>query len=149
MADGKSLFIERLHQDFQETPTEADARRAANFGDVEGKLLQRWTRTEVGLIDGATAVLGLSNPLSKSANPKDNKVWLLDNVAYRPIHPYPHDPQPWQAEFVACFFHKGRKDIGRFVSNIADQIGLDGTVGGNDEVSNRIEERKSSVLESN
>ena len=35
-----------------------------------------------------------------------------------------------------------RKDIGKFVSNIADQIGLDGRVGGDLEAKKRIEERK-------
>jgi hypothetical protein len=110
MADGKSLTIERLHQDLQETSTEADARRAGNFGDVEGKLLQRWSSDEVRHVETATAtaLLGLSEPLSKSANPKDHKVWLLDNIAYRPIHSQTRDPQPWQAEFVACFFRTGR-----------------------------------------
>jgi hypothetical protein len=108
MADGKSLTIERLHQDLQETSTEADARRAGDFGDVEGKLLQRWSSDEVRHVETATAFLDLSNPLSESANPKDHKVWLLDNIAYRPIHSQTRDPQPWQAEFVACFFRTGR-----------------------------------------
>jgi hypothetical protein len=142
MADVKSLTLERLQQDLQETPGEADARRAGNFGDVEGKLLQRWSSHEVGLIDKATALLGLSNPFSKSANPEDNKVWLLDNTAYRPINSEPHDPQPWQAEFVTCFFHTGRKEVGAFVANIADQIGLDGKMGGDEESKKRIAERK-------
>jgi hypothetical protein len=35
-----------------------------------------------------------------------------------------------------------RKDISKFVSNIADQIGLDGRVGGDLEAKRRIEERK-------
>jgi hypothetical protein len=35
-----------------------------------------------------------------------------------------------------------RKDIGKFVSNIADQIGLDGRVGGDLKAKKRIEERK-------
>jgi hypothetical protein len=142
MASGKSLTIERLHQDLQETSTEADARRAGNFDDVEGKLLQRWSEHEVGLIDSATAFLGLSNPFSKSANPKDNKVWLFDNTAYRPKHSYPHDPPPWQAEFVTSFFHTGRQDVGKFVTNIADQIGLDGKAGADEESKKRIEERE-------
>ena len=104
MADGKSLTIERLHQDLQETSTEADARRAGDFDDVEGKLLQRWSSDEVRHVETATAFLGLG----ESANPKDHKVWLLDNIAYRPIHSQTRDPRPWQAEFVACFFHTGR-----------------------------------------
>src|SRR4051794_7964034 len=105
MADGKSLTIGRLHQ---ETSTEADTRRAGNFNDVEGKLLQRWSRDEVRYVETATAFLGLFNPFSKIANPKDHKVWLLDNIAYRPIDSHTHDPKPWQAEFVACFFRTGR-----------------------------------------
>ena len=108
MADEKSLTTGRLHQDLQETSAEADARRAGNFSEVEGKLLQLWSADEVRQIETATALLGLSKPFSKSANPKDHKVWLLDNIAYRPIRPQIHDPQPWQAEFVACFFHTGR-----------------------------------------
>jgi hypothetical protein len=108
MADGKSLTTGRLHQDLQETSAEADARRAGNFSDVEVKLPQRWSADEIGHIEIATAFPGLSKPFSKSANPKDHKIWLLDNVAYRPIRPQTHDPQPWQAEFVACFFHTGR-----------------------------------------
>jgi hypothetical protein len=108
MADGKSLTIGRLHQDLQETSTEADARRAGNFSDVEEKLPQLWSADEVGRIETATAVLGLSKVFGKSANPNDHKVWVLDNTAFRPMRPQTHDPQPWQAEFVACFFHTGR-----------------------------------------
>jgi hypothetical protein len=108
MADGKSLTTGRLHQDLQETSAEADARRAGNFSDVEAKLPQRWSADEVRHVETATAFLDLSKLFSKSANPKDHKVWLLDNIAYRPIRPQTHDPQAWQAEFVACFFHTGR-----------------------------------------
>jgi len=142
MANGKSLTIARLQQELQETSPEADARTAGNFADVEGKLLQRWSPHEVGSVDKATAVLGSSNSFSKSADPKDDKVWLLDNTAYRPVSSYPDDPQPWQAEFVAAFFHNGRQDVGKFVANIADQIGLDGQLGGDEEAEKRIEERK-------
>lgn len=39
-----------------------------------------------------------------------------------------------------------RKDIGKFVSNIADQIGLDGRVGGDLEARKRIEKRKYNSL---
>jgi Uncharacterized conserved protein (DUF2183) len=77
----------------------------------------------------------------KKADPEENEVWLLDNTAYRPVHPDTHDPQPWQAEFVACFFRSGREDAGKYVSLIADQIGLDGHVGSNHEARKLIKER--------
>lgn len=142
MAEGKSLTVARLQQDLQETSTEADARRAGNFDDVEGKLPQRWSSHEVGLIEQATALLGLSNPFGKTANPKDNKVWLLDNTAYRPIDSDHPDPQPWQAEYVACFFRPGGREIGEVVANIAEQIGLDDKPEPDHEVRKRIEERR-------
>ena len=68
-------------------------------------------------------------------------MWLLDNTAYRPIRAGTDVPQPWQAEFVACFFHKGRKDITKQVSAIADILGLDGNAGSNAATRKRIEER--------
>lgn len=79
------------------------------------------------------------NPFTKAADPEENKVWLLDNTAYRPVHPYQHAPQPWQAEFVACFFRTGRKDLGEYVSTILDLIRLGGMP--SDEIRQRIEER--------
>ena len=65
----------------------------------------------------------------------------MDNTAYRPIKSGNDAEQPWEAEFVACFFHKGRKDISKAVSTIADKIGLDGKAGGDEEARKRIEER--------
>jgi hypothetical protein len=58
-------------------------------------------------------------------------IWyrLFDNTAYRPVHPYPHEPQPWQTEFVASFFKKGRKNEANIVCLIADLICIDGQVG--------------------
>ena len=50
-------------------------------------------------------------------------------------------PQPWESEFVACFFREGRKDITKYVSSIADMIGLDGKAGGDDATRKRMEER--------
>ena len=82
------------------------------------------------VIDRVTSFLGRSNPFTRAADPNQNTVWLFDNTAYRPVHAYPHKPQPFQAEFVACYFIKSsRKDIGKFVASIADQIGLDGSLG--------------------
>ena len=140
MAAGNLATAEHAHQLLQETSFESECRRAGNFEEVEHNLLERWSGSEVGFVDKATALLGLSNPFAHKANPRDNIVWLLDSTAYRPLHPYPHDPQPWQAEFVACFFRSGRQDIGKFVSNIADQIGL-GDEDGDQEARERIAER--------
>lgn len=42
MTKGKSLHLEHLKQDFEETETEAHYRKDGNFGEVEGKLLARW-----------------------------------------------------------------------------------------------------------
>ena len=68
-------------------------------------------------------------------------MWLLNNTAYKPINDNTGKQEPWQAEFVACYFQKGRKDITSTVSKIADQIGLDGKVGSEAEIRKRIEER--------
>lgn len=66
-------------------------------------------------------------------------MWLFDNTAYRPVKPGKDVPQPWEAEFVACFFHKGRKDISKKVKVIAEVLGLNGQ---SDEAARkRIEER--------
>ena len=135
------MAMEHSRQLYQETADERDARKAGNFHEVESKLLERWSSSEIDLIDSMTGgLLGLHNPFSKKANPKENRVWLLDNTAYRPVHSWPDGPEPWQAEFVACFFHTGRKDIAKFVSNIADQIGLDPE--GDQESKQRIAERE-------
>jgi len=93
------------------------------------------------LIDKAASHLGKMNPFAKNANPKEDIVWLLDNTAYRPILDDSQDPRPWQAEYVACFYRAGRKEIGSFVSSIADQIGLDGSKGADAESRERIAER--------
>ena len=62
----------------------------------------------------------------------------MDNTAYRPGS---GAGEPWQAEFVACFFHKGRKDVTKFVSQIADAIGLDGEGGLDPAAQSMIKER--------
>ena len=85
--------------------------------------------------------MGSKNPFGKKATAKDNVVWLLDNTAHQPIKAGQDAPQPWEAEFVACFFHKGRKDISKSVSAIADTIGLDGKAGVDEAARKRIEER--------
>ena len=86
-------------------------------------------------------ILGANNIFAKKADPKHNEVWVLDNLAFRPTAEGETETQPWEAEFVACFFRTGRKDITRTVSNIADLIGLDGISGNDPEARARIEER--------
>lgn len=120
---------------------EVESRNAAGFDDIEQRLPKRWAVSEMGFLDKITGHLGRRNPFSKPATPDNNKILILDNVAYRPVHPYPHDSQPWQTEFVAAYFHKGRKDVGDIVSTIADTIGLDGNVGADEEAKARIAER--------
>ncbi|ETI24932.1 hypothetical protein G647_04302 [Cladophialophora carrionii CBS 160.54] len=137
----KSSAMETVEQKPNASPAEAQARQEANFADIESRLPKRYRRTEMGLIDKGTALLGSKNPFGKKATAKDNVVWLLDNTAYRPVKPGRDDAQPWEAEFVACFFHKGRKDISKQVSAIADIIGLDGKTGSNEGARKRIEER--------
>ena len=47
------------------------------------------------------------------------------NTVYRPVHTYPHEPQPYQAEFVAAYFKRNTgKDWSKTAANIADVIGI-------------------------
>jgi Uncharacterized conserved protein (DUF2183) len=141
MAKGNSPTVDHAQQKVQESSLEAESRRMAGFDDIEKRLPKRWVVSEMGFLDKITGHLGRRNPFYKPAAPDKNKVLIFDNVAYRPVHPYPHDPQPWQAEFVAAYFHEGRKDMGEIVSSIADTIGLDGKVGSDEDAKARIAER--------
>lgn len=73
-------------------------------------------------------LLGPKNPFGKKAKADEHEIWLLNNTAHKSANPRTGGPE-WEAEFVACYFYKGRKDITDFVSHIADAIGLDGTAG--------------------
>jgi hypothetical protein len=96
----------------------------------------------VSLLTAVSAgLLGSKNPFSKKAKPGEHEIWLLNNTAYRPQNEPTGKHEQWQAEFVACFFTKGRKDISDAVSKIADQVGLDGKLGTDAAVRARIEER--------
>ncbi|KAK5314829.1 hypothetical protein LTR20_002154 [Exophiala xenobiotica] len=138
---GKSTQVDRADQSLHETPLEADSRKQANFAEVEAKLPKRFDRSEMGFIDKGTSVLGFKNPFGKKATAKENIVWILDNTAYRPVKPGKDTTQPWEAEFVACYFREGRKDLTKYVSNIADLLGIDGKAGADPAVTQRIEER--------
>ena len=115
----------------EEAPMEAATRKNADFPTIEDKLdVKRFSLQDALHFDKLTGkFLGQRNPFAKKANPKENIVWLFDNTAYRPVHASPHEPQPWQAEFVASFFKQGRKEEGKFVGNIADLLDIDGKLG--------------------
>ncbi|CAG8888340.1 unnamed protein product [Penicillium egyptiacum] len=95
------------------------------------------------LLNFFSSFLGPKNPLAHPANPCKHTVWLLDNTAYQSVNEETDENQPcWHAEVVACIFEtEGRKDVGNLVAAIADYIGLDGDIGGDDEARRRITER--------
>jgi hypothetical protein len=119
---------------------EADARKEANFADVESSLSNIFSTSAMGYADKVTSLLGDKNPFKRKADPETNEVWLFDNTAYRPVGKN-GQLGPWQAEFVAAFFIKGRADINTAVSKLIDTIGLDGEIGGDPQVQARIAER--------
>ncbi|KAJ5537016.1 hypothetical protein N7513_010202 [Penicillium frequentans] len=89
------------------------------------------------------SILGSKNPIAHPADPHTNTVWLLDNTAYQLV-PEPGEaeqsdqPASWHAEFVACILEtEGRKDVGKLVASIADNIGLDGETGIADEATHQ------------
>ena len=141
MAGEQSPAKEDVQKNVEEPSREFDSRKEIDFDAVEEKLDAIKTVSGMGLIGKVTGFLGRQNPFHKPADPEKHQVILFDNIAYRPVHPYPHQPQPWQAEFVAAYFYNGRKDVGGLVSGIADTIGLDGEVGSNEEARARIEKR--------
>lgn len=96
--------------------------------------------TEI-LCDPPHRYLKTNAATGKKATAEDYDLWLLDNTAFRPVNEDTYKLDPWQAEFVAAYFHKGRKDLTKAVSNIVDTIGLDGDVGSDPEVLKTIEER--------
>ena len=118
--------MEQAKQKMEETSQEREARSEEGFGTVEWTLPRHvGSRFNIPLIDNLSSYLGVRNPLARAANVKSDSVWLLDNTAYRPVHIYPHKPQPWQSEFVAAFFVRDSgKDISKWVADIADKIGI-------------------------
>ena len=118
--------MEQEKQKMKETSQEREARSEEGFDTIERTLLRHvGSRFNIPLIDNLSSYLGVRNPLARAANVKSDSVWLLDNTAYRPVHIYPHKPQPWQSEFVAAFFVRDSgKDISKWVADIADKIGI-------------------------
>ena len=117
--------MDQVRQQMQESHQERETRSAGAFPSFERHLPAMISRREYSLVDSLTSYLGLRNPFSQAVNPNTDTVWLLDSTAYRPVHVYPHRPQPWQAEFVVAYFQRNTgKDISKFVADIADKIGL-------------------------
>ena len=118
--------FDKARQVMEETALDRETRTTGNFEKAENALpKQIGSRSNIPLMDNISSYLGASNPLAKKVDPNTEEVWLLDNTAYRPVHIYPHRPQPYQADFVAAYFKKNTgKDWSKAVANIADVIGL-------------------------
>ncbi|KAL9131702.1 MAG: hypothetical protein Q9217_000443 [Psora testacea] len=133
----------KFRQLMQENSPERETRSEGHFRETEARLPYfLGSRFKLPLVDNISSYLGARNPLAKQVDPRTESVWLLDNTAYRPVHPYPHKPQPFQAEFVAAYFQKNTgKDISKAVADIADKIGLKAQGGDEKEGERRIAER--------
>ena len=118
--------FDKAREVMEETALDRETRTAGDFEKAENALpKQIGSRSNIPLMDNISSYLGASNPLAKKVNPDTEEVWLLDNTAYRPVHIYPHRPQPYQADVVAAYFKKDTgKDWSKAVANIADVIGL-------------------------
>ena len=118
--------MDKARQVMEETSGDRETRKDGNFAKVEGGLPKHiGSRGNIPMLDNVSSLLGKRNPLAKDVDPATEEVWLLDNTAYRPVHIYPHAPQPFQAEFVAAYFKKNTGiDVSKAVADIADKIGL-------------------------
>ena len=118
--------MDKSRQLMEETHTERETRSAGDFGNVEALLSTNiGSRWNIPILDNMGSFLSTLNPLAKAVNPEKEEVWLLDNTAYRPVHFYPHQQQPFQAHFTAAYFKKYTgKDWSKAVATVADTIGL-------------------------
>ena len=118
--------MDKGRQVMEETHTERETRSAGDFPKFEGLLPTHMSsRWDIPLLDNMGSCLSTFNPLAKAVNPEKEEVWLLDNTAYRPVHSYPHQSQPFQAHFTAAYFKKYTgKDWSKAAATIADAIGL-------------------------
>ncbi|KXG47105.1 protein of unknown function DUF2183 [Penicillium griseofulvum] len=121
----------------------ADARKEVHEASNSKSPPRAQEKRASTLINFFSSFLGSRNPLAHPADPRKHTVWLLDNTAYQPVNEETGETQlRWHAEVVACIFEReGRRDVGNLVAAIADYIGLDGDVGGDDEPRRRIAER--------
>jgi hypothetical protein len=120
--------MEQSQQSAQDAAGQRASEFSASFSRVEEDVPSRWPRLW-GVIRAFTFFLGRRDPFVQPADPKKHIVWLLDSTAFRPVHPYAHEPQPWQVEVVACVFVQGRKDLSKYIAAVADALGIDGKVG--------------------
>ena len=118
--------MDTIRQVMEETHTERETRSAGDFPKFEGLLPAHiGSQWNIPLLDNMGSHLSTLNPLAKAVDPETEEVWLLDNTAYRPVHIYPHQPQPFQANFTAAYFKKYEgKDWSKAAAKIADVIGL-------------------------
>ncbi|KAJ5384802.1 hypothetical protein N7517_002713 [Penicillium concentricum] len=121
----------------------ADARKEVHEASTSASPPPAQEKRGLALINFFSSFLGPKNPLAHPADPRKHTVWLLNNTAYQPVNEETDEIQLcWHAEVVACIFEtEGRKDVGNLVAAIADYIGLDGELGGDDEARQRITER--------
>ena len=121
-----SAAMDKTRQMMEETSGDRETRKQGDFHKVEKGLPKHiGSRLNIPMFDKVSSILGGHNPLAKNVDPKTEEVWLLDNTAYRPVHFYPHAPQPFQAQFVAAYFKKNTgADVSKAVAEIADKIGL-------------------------
>lgn len=110
----------------EESHAERETRSAGDFYMIEKQLPKHiGSRWNIAFLDNMGSFLSSLNPLAKAVDPEKEEVWLLDNTAYRPVHIYPHQPQPFQAHFTAAYFKKYTgKDWSKSVASIADTLGL-------------------------
>ena len=121
-----SAAMDKGRQVMEETQSERQTRSAGSFRHVEEALPKHiGSRWDIPFLDNMGSFLSTLNPLAKAVDPEKEEVWLLDNTAYRPVHVYPHQPQPFQARFTAAYFKRYTgKDWSKAVASIADTIGL-------------------------
>lgn len=119
-------FRNKARQLLQETGGERHSREEGDFSSIEKSLPRDMGSVlSIPLGDRLSSYLGAHNPVAQNIDPKSEAVWLFDNIAYRPVHFYPHAEQPWQAEYLVAYFRKNAgKNVSDAVANIADQVGL-------------------------
>lgn len=118
--------MDKGRQVMEETHTEHETRSVGDFRKTEELLPKHiGSRWNIPFLDNMGSFLSTLNPMAKAVDPKKEEVWLLDNTAYRPVHVYPHQPQPFQARFTAAYFKRYTgKDWSKAVASIADTLGL-------------------------
>lgn len=72
----KSSGVDRPDQKTNESPLEAQSRKEANFADIESKLPQRFTKSEMSFIDKGTSTELCHDEIQFDANvARDRLAW--------------------------------------------------------------------------